>query len=103
MTRAFGFRAVDNADRPLQPCLTQSLGHRIARTPSEEKTIDLTSMKQGLVALGKRWSNAFALSWSVPIGGCGDGPVVRCKPDQHCVTVVSLASQLPDIHLHAPA
>src|SRR5438552_3496422 len=95
----FGFGTVDHANRPLQTRLPQTLCGGVTRPPCEQKSVEPSGMEQRFVAVCKRRPNPLALGGTIPIGGCGDGPVVCCKPDQHSVVFVTLTSQLPDVEL----
>src|SRR3982074_1717310 len=101
MTHAFGFGAIDHADGPFEPRVTQAPLRRIVRSQKKQKAIWQRVMEERLIATGKRRPDVLAVGRTVPVRGCRDGAMMRGESDQHGFATISLAHELADVQLAA--
>src|SRR2546427_160598 len=88
----------------LPSSVTEPAGTRTACSAhGEQETGDFAVMERRFIATGKRRSDVLALGRCVPVGGGGDGAMVRGEADQDGVAAVPLAHELADVQLAAPA
>src|SRR5579883_2731083 len=65
----------------------------------QEKSLSARMVEELFIAVGKRWTNPFALRRPIPIGSRGHGARIGRKADQSRLLPVAFANELPNVEL----
>src|SRR5204863_2835251 len=97
MAQALRFWPVNNADRALEPCLTQDVDLLIRIAQVYPKARQTSFVEQFFVASLQRRTNSFALGPCAPVRSCGHSPMISAETDEHCFARKTFPHELSDI------
>src|SRR5689334_2889894 len=92
----FGLRAIDHADRALQPLLAERIraGQIVAAAKSQQEMRMSGVMAEPFIATGQRGPQSLYLHRAAPVGSRSDGPAVSAKADQIGLRAVGTAAEM---------
>src|SRR5436189_1999242 len=97
MTQALRFWPVNDADRALEPRLTQDVDLLIRIAQVYPKARQTSFVEQFFVASLQCRTNSFAVGPRTPVRSCGHSSMISAETDKHCFAPKTFPHELSDI------